>query len=105
MREDQLRLLQLMMDKFETETAYHSQIQTNHPYFQMVIMWGKEKPTEIIPILLQRMYKDWAWCLALREIVEEKNHPHIPAKYTGMNEIVTIWRRWGEEKGFIVWEF
>ena len=89
------------MGKFEEETGYRSQISTDHHYFQMVVAWGKSKPNDIIPQLLKRIDADWAWCLALQEIVG-KGSPNIPFQITGqMDKIVMIWQKWGKEKKFI----
>lgn len=81
---------------------FSSRIEFEHPYYKTVIGWGRNRPNDIIPWLLEHISDNWHWCHALWEIVGQEKAPHIPEEYAGQGDYITnAWLDWGRANGYL----
>lgn len=90
------------MDRWEEETMFLSSPEHDNRNYRAIIAWGKNRPDEFIPFLLDAIQENWHWCGALWEIVGEGNGPHIPEEHAGRSSfIVPAWLAWGKANGYL----
>ena len=102
MNDKEIQLLEILVKYFEQDTIFSSRIERNHPYFKTIVAWGKARPNDIIPWLLNHSCENWHWTHALWEIVGHETGPHIPEEYAGRGDfIVPAWLDWGKANGYL----
>jgi len=102
MNQNDSQLLDILVLYFERDTMFSSRIESEHPYFKTIVGWGKQRPNEIIPWLLNHIIENWHWSAALWEIVGENNGPIIPDDKAGQGDFIcNAWLDWGRDRGHI----
>jgi len=103
MKESELKLLETLVSLFERETMFSSRPEYDHPYYKTVVAWGKQRPNDIIPWLLNHIKTNWHWCGALWMIVGKEKAPHVPEEHAGRGVFISqAWTTWGQANGYIL---
>lgn len=101
MKDSEIKFLELIIELWHQETMFLSSPEHDHRYYKCIIAWGKNRPEEFIPWLLEVIKDNCRWCFALWEIVGEEKAPHIPEEYAGQGEYITqAWLAWGKAHGY-----
>lgn len=104
MTESDIQLIEFMIQKFKKETRFQSYVVTDHSYYQYIVLIGKNRPQNIIPILLNHIINDfnWSWCDALFAIIGPEKSPVVSRKISGrVPRIQKLWIDWGKANGYL----
>jgi hypothetical protein len=101
MKDSERKFLELIVSLWEQETMFLSSPEHDHRYYRCIVAWGKTRPNDLIPWLLEVIQRNWHWCGALWEIVGQEKAPHIPEEHAGQGDYITqAWLAWGKSNGY-----
>jgi hypothetical protein len=102
MIEKEKQLFDILVKYFDIDTCFSSRFVDEHPYYKTIVNWGKAKPDDLIPVLLELLPENWHWSHALWDIIGQEKGPHIPEEYAGQGDFIAqAWLDWGRANDYL----